>query len=644
MNRRTIRLFVLLIAFAVAGCASAPPQPPDFAQSPAFTKSAPAEAEALWRKAEQSQKEGKIQSAISAYERIAQKYSNNVIAAKALQRLGNIQRDQGNLDRALQYYDYLLYMYPKWPGVNSAQTDRLKALMAMGKRKQVMKEAALLWQTASGEPEVQVELSMLMAEAHRSERDIAEAFEWLASGFAVATTPEEKQRLTRATSDLLKEMREADIKKISKKNTSDFMRVFLEFRMDQILLEKGRDEGAKEHMKALLKQNPTHPIAPEIHAALRGAGVQTALAASGKPVNPNRVGCLIPMSGTYEKYGKMVLRGLGMAIDEWGKTHPGAPVNLVVRDSQVEAQAAIKSFEELVNDEGVLAVVGPLGAQSAKVLAPVADKWGVPLLTLTQQDEETAGSSFVLHVFIDNRELVRSMVRYCRDKLGYTRFAALYPDDRYGQRLSKIFAEVLKEEGGSLLASVPYKEKTTDFKDALQKVMNVSKQNVPPSGVDIAPFEALFVPDQVQTVSLLAPQLPYYNIVGVTLLGTNLWGEAPLVQAGGAYVEQALFATPYFPESDVPRAKAFAERYQSVYSAPPSYLEAQAYDAMMLFLESRSMLRGRPTERFSLLQNLLQIRNYEGVAGTYSFNADGTLNRDYLILQVQNGQLTQVGQ
>ena len=161
---------------------------------------------------------------------------------------------------------------------------------------------------------------------------------------------------------------------------------------------------------------------------------------------------------------------------------------------------------------------------------------GHPRLAASK-DDESADNSFLVHIFLNERELVRTLLRYCHDKLGYTRFATLYPDDRYGQRLSRIFAEAVREQGGSLLASIPYKEKSTDFKDPILKLMNVAKQNIPPTGVDTTPFEALFIPDQVQTVSLIAPQLPYHNVVGATLLGTNLWGESSLVQAGGAYVE-----------------------------------------------------------------------------------------------------------
>ncbi|MGV8074382.1 MAG: penicillin-binding protein activator [Syntrophobacteraceae bacterium] len=642
MNRNIVRAYVLIAVIAAAGCGTSPSRPPEVNQVPSFSESVPPEAEALWRKAEHEQKGGKLPSAIAIWERISQTYSNNAIAARALHRLGVVYLDQDQPDRALQYFDYLLYMYPKWSGTNQVQLDRLRAFHRGGKKKQVIKEALPLWQASAAEPDVQAGIAGLTADVYRTEGDKEAAFEWLSAGFAVASTQELQKMLRPAASDLMKDLNESDVRKLYKKNPSDFMKVFLEFRTAQLDMQKGNTEGAQGDLRALLKQNPSHPVAPEIQAALRGTA--PVAVETGSPVNPNRVGCLIPLNGPYERYGRMILRGLGLAIEEWSRSHSGREISLVVRDSQTEPETFAKSFEELARDEGVLGLIGPLGAQSAKALAPLADKWGVPILALTQKDEETPESPFMMHIFIDNRGLARSLVHYCREKLGFTRFATLYPDDRYGQRLSKIFAEIVKEEEGNLLASVAYKEKSTDFKDSIQKLMNVAKQNIPPTGVETTPFEALFIPDQVQTVSLIAPQLPYNNVVGITLLGTNLWGEAPLVQVGGAYVEQAVFATPYFPESDSPRIKAFREKYLSIYKSVPSYLEAQAYDAMMLFLEARnSSLRGSSVDRVSVLQNLLQVKNYEGVAGIYSFSSDGVLNRNYQIMQVANGQLVQVG-
>jgi branched-chain amino acid transport system substrate-binding protein len=587
------------------------------------------------KQAEAAYRAGKIPNAIGLWERIVQKFPSTAVAAQSLNRIGEVYLAQGDFERANQYFDYLIYAYPAWTGIPSAKLNRMRIMAQTGKKKQVTKESVALWEAAADLPDVRFGLAGLMIEIYGSENDIETAFDWCSSGFAVANTPEQKRTLTKQTKDLLENVDEGTLKKLYKKNTSDFMKVFLDFRTAMIEIQKGQGEQGREQLKALVAQNSAHPLAGEIQAAIRGAKVAEG---AGKPLNPDKIGVMVPLNGPNAKYGEMVVRGLNLAVSDWSEAHPDQKVTLVIKDAGSEADSVSRSFEELSDKEGVLAIVGPLGAQANKTVAPMANRDGIPLLSMT---DEAQDSPFVLHVFIDSRDLVRALVHYCREKLKYERFACLFPDDRYGQKLSKIFAETVQEQGGNMIASASYKEKSTDFTESLQKLMNIAKKNLPLALSQGTPFEALFIPDQVSAVSLIAPQLPYNNVVGTTLLGTNLWSEAPLVQAGGVYVDQALFATAFFPESRNPKVSAFCQKFTSLYNTSPSYLEAQAYDALTMLLQARSSLHGS-TDRSSLFQGLIEVKHFNGVTGTYSVNQKGDLERQYLILQVANGALNQV--
>ena len=85
------------------------------------------------------------------------------------------------------------------------------------------------------------------------------------------------------------------------------------------------------------------------------------------------------------------------------------------------------------------------------------------------------------------------------------------------------------------------------------------------------------------------------------------------MQAGGVYVEQALFATSFYPESRNPRVKAFVEKFESLYNTTPSYLEAQAYDALTMLLQARSSERGGQADRNAIFQNLFRKRISRGL-------------------------------
>lgn len=92
-------------------------------------------------------------------------------------------------------------------------------------------------------------------------------------------------------------------------------------------------------------------------------------------------------------------------------------------------------------------------------------------------------------------------------------------------------------------------------------------------------------------------------------------------------------------DSQKPNAREFQEKFEAKYSTSPSYLEAQAYDALRLFLEAREGFGHDVQDRTVLLNNLFQVRGFEGVTGTYSFSPQGQVDRDYMLFQVVNGQL-----
>ena len=641
MSRTNCILWALALVFFLAGCAAPPRQtgPGARIDSAMLSQPAPRTAESLWQQARQEEEAGNISGAVAIWNRIAQSYPDNAIAARALHQAGRTYLEQGETDRSLLYLDYLIYHYSAWEGINWARLDQMRAWSVVGRDQQVLREANDLWDAASGQPGVRVGLSELLARIHREKGNVDTAFAWLGAGFSMARAAEDRESLTQATLKLLETQNEAGLNQLYARNQNDFMQVFLDYRRLQLEQERMPSEATREKLRSLLQANASHPLAEEIRLSLRSTVVEKEY-----PVDGGRIGVLAPVSGSHAQFGQLMLRGLALASNEWNEKNPWDPITLVIKDAQGEISKADSALEALVQRDSVLATIGPLGAQEARTASPVANRLGVPLLTLAQrEDDNNPDKTFVLHLLLDNKEMVTALLRHCMDTRGYTRFAMLYPEDRYGQRLAGVFAEAVNEIGGQLMASVSYKSNSTDFKDPIEKLLTTARRNAPRESIETTPFDALFIPDQVLALSMIAPQLPFYNVVGVTLLGTNLWAEGPILQAGGIYVEQAIFATPFFVGSESSNVRSFREKYRETYGSSPSYLGAQAYDAFTLLLEARSRLHPSQVNRLDLMDQLLAIHNFEGIAGSYSFNVHGELNRQYKILQVLNGELVQVG-
>ncbi len=627
----------LLVLTILTGCGGGGNKPPNLSAS--FTTETPPDAARLYKRADESYRAKDVPGALRLWIRITKEFPGTAVAAESMNRVGEIYLEQGRLDRAARYLDYLVYQYPKWDGIDTAKLNQLRLLAREGKQKQVMSKAVKLWRKSEAEPDVRYGLARLMIGLYNSRQDVETAFRWCKAGFTAAKDAEQKKTVAALTEHTLAGAGDKELAALYRKRPSGFMKVFLDYRRAQLEMAGGRKDDASRLLKQDLAQYPDHPIASDLEAALRGAGVVD----TSIPLNPGRIGVMVPLKGPNAVYGDMVIRGLNMALSDWRAAHPEEKVTLDVKDAGLDPDTATASYNALVGEDGVLAIVGPLGYQANRTVMPLADRQGVPLLSFTQKEAGGATNhTFVLHAFIDSHDLVDTLVRYCRTKLRFKRFACLYPDDRYGQKLAKIFAETVEKNGGQMMASASYMEKSTDFTAPLHQLMEIAKKNAPLSDIEGTPFDALFIPDEVSVVSLIAPQLPYNNIVGVTLLGTNLWSENSLARAGGVYVDRAMFATAFYPQSDNPKVQAFEKEYQGLYSSTPSYLEAQAYDALTMLLEARSA-EGGVSNRNKLFNNLIErAKDFNGVTGKYTIGPGGDLERQYSIFQVRKGTVGQV--
>ena len=155
----------------------------------------------------------------------------------------------------------------------------------------------------------------------------------------------------------------------------------------------------------------------------------------------------------------------------------------------------------------------------------------------------------------------------------------------------------------------------------------------------IVEFDAVFIPDAPKKAGLIIPQLAYYDIRDVYLLGTNLWNSETLLEMSGEYMKGTLIADGFFAESQSETVKQFVAAFQHTYGRVPGFIEAVAYDsAMMVF---QTMRQTATDSRRDLKQALLQINDFEGVSGRTGFAQNGEAEKTLHMLRINRGRFVQ---
>jgi ABC-type branched-subunit amino acid transport system substrate-binding protein len=333
---------------------------------------------------------------------------------------------------------------------------------------------------------------------------------------------------------------------------------------------------------------------------------------------PPRIGVLLPLSGQYATYGQRSLNGIKLAL---GPQADG----LVVRDDKGEPQIGRAALDELAADPTIGAVIGPLRSKVTETVAPRAERAGLPLVVLSQQ--EGISGRWVVQPAMTAERQAAELADYAIGQ-GLRKFGILYPNDPYGITLSQAFRQLVEQRGGQVVGSITY--------DASQKEFSVELLSVD-KWVKGDGLQAVFIPDFASTAIPLATQVRRAQ-PGVVLLGSNGWNDPAALGPAADTIDGAVFVDGFFPSSQRLATQEFVTAYKAAYGGTPEILEAQAYDAAKLVAAAlQSGARSRP----QVIAALQTPRTFEGAAGAVSVGPQG-VQRQLFLLRIASGTISEI--
>jgi ABC-type branched-subunit amino acid transport system substrate-binding protein len=372
------------------------------------------------------------------------------------------------------------------------------------------------------------------------------------------------------------------------------------------------------------------------------------------------VGCLLPLSGPFALYGQKVLNGMELALDPFGDSEHAAMIELVIEDTGGTADGALAAIERLILRKGLIVVVGPLASKAAVAAAKRANELQVPIITLTQKEGIVMEGEFVYRSFLTPSMEVSALANHAIFEMGFRNFAILYPNNSYGQVLMDLFWEQVDSRGGKITAVESYPPKETDFALQIKKLVGLhyprpkairdmmktvrakrAEEIIDLRGDEepfpIVDFDAVFIPDNVQHIALIAPHFPFYSVFDIRLLGTSLWQSEELIKLSGEHLQGAVFPTGFYPLLEEEKVRLFVEKYTDVFEETPGVLAATGYDTVS-FIKNLVIERAIRTSQ-ELQEGLSQAASYEGVTGRFSFDASGEVEKNPLLLTVMGKDL-----
>lgn len=324
----------------------------------------------------------------------------------------------------------------------------------------------------------------------------------------------------------------------------------------------------------------------------------------------NRVAVLVPLTGPNAGVGTSIANAANMALID----SQSQRIRITVYDTGTGAAAAA----ERAVREGNALILGPLLAEEAQAVGPIARRANVPVVSFSN-DVGAAGDGVYIMGFNPEQSIER-VVRHARSQ-GVERFAALIPEGVYGRRASDAYVSIVGRAGGRVVANESYGRTPTSLRSAALRLNSA------------APYQAVLVADSGRIAISAAATIRTGPSRSARILGTELWRSETALTASPP-MRGAWFAAA--PENMFEQLKT---RYRARFGKTPYRLASLGYDSVLLAVRIGNEWRiGR---RFPEGE-LLNPEGFSGIDGAFRFGRDGVADRQLEVIQVNAGAFTPV--
>jgi branched-chain amino acid transport system substrate-binding protein len=633
-------------------------------------------AKVVYEEGKDAQKDGDTTTAKARYRDVLELFPDSKRVPEALGELAYILFEEGGCTAARSYLEQLASDHPLHARGRQAKE---KLAECDGGGTTIAEQPVTTYDKdfdAAASSAEKKDVASRAADGSIEAGDYTSAVRWLLKVRELESDPATKSRLEEEISELIDDR--VDFRGIRQLHDdakgSDFPKPLLTYKLGRVQYHARDLDNAKETLEQYLSSWPTGPWA-------EGAKGLIALIEARGDVKPNTIGVLLPLTGRHRSYGELGLQAIKMAFE-------GSRLQLVVRDTKSDSAVAGEMMQELALKEGAIAVIGPLFAFEAEPAGAKAQQLGVPLMTISVGESLAKLGPYVFRNGLTNKVQAEALVRWAMEVEGMKRFAILYPRHPYGEELLHHFWDEVEKRKGEIRGVESYSMGDTtftwqvkrlvardqlgrskDFHDATKECekqpdayrRNRCKEDAKKSVKPVVDFDALFIPDYYQNVSMITAALAVEDIIvekdprrlkiiektlgrevePVTLLGASGWYSTQLIERSERNVENAVFTEAFFAEGDDKRVADFVREYTKKYGREPRlYPEALLYDSARMFRTIAEQLK--PPSREAFRAAVKDMRDFPGVTGKISFINGTDAERTVKLIRIKNGKFEEI--
>jgi branched-chain amino acid transport system substrate-binding protein len=276
---------------------------------------------------------------------------------------------------------------------------------------------------------------------------------------------------------------------------------------------------------------------------------------------PIKIGILLPKSGTYTVQGENGHNGAVLAVEDFGGSVLGRPIQLIWEDESTP-QASVQRMRKMIEVDKVVAVDGGINSGTILAMMPVALQNKILLMASGPNATEITGkdcSRYTFRVDLPNHVTVQTIFPTLWQSGKVKRWYLLSASYAWGVDADNQMRAYLKKVDPAhvIVGHDQAPLGTNDFSAFLLKMRAGNPQVawVTFGGSDLTSFLKQF-----QGIGMIGKVVVSSPIVN----DSDLWAAGPQ-SATGVYPKIWNYTSPY----NTPKANDFAKRYMAQFGYPP---------------------------------------------------------------------------
>lgn len=348
-----------------------------------------------------------------------------------------------------------------------------------------------------------------------------------------------------------------------------------------------------------------------------------ALIGCGKDSDTIKVGFNLELTGDIPKVGeasKFAAEMLKEDINSKGGLEVGGKkykLEFIYQDNEAKAESAVNAALKLINQDGVVAIVGPNSSKQAIPAGATCNDNQVVMVTpWSTNPDTTKDRPWVFRACFLDPFQGPVAVNFAAKQFGAKTAAVIFDiANDYSKGLAEIFkTEWEKKSGaGTVVGFESHGTKDQDFSAQLTKII-------------AAKPDFIFIPDDYNQVALIVKQAHDLGYKG-PFMGSDAWGSAELMTLCGKDCIGQFFSTHYAAAGAQGATKEFIDRFNAKYKYVPDDVAALTWDATRLVLQAiqgaGKVDKDIKTERKLVRDALANIKEFAGITGNMKFAGTG---------------------